>query len=203
MAGLMDLKGVFQRALQPAVDALADRGVTPNQVTGAVIAGSALVGAAMARWPGRTALALPAWLVARITLNTVDGMIARQRRLETPLGAVLNELGDAMSDAMLYLPLCMFPGAPSALVVCCVVLGMLAETAGLAAVAAGRARRYDGPLAKPDRAAAFALIATLLGAGVHPGPWLVAALAAASLLSALTILRRVRRATTSPASGTA
>jgi CDP-diacylglycerol--glycerol-3-phosphate 3-phosphatidyltransferase len=194
MAGLMDLKGGFQRALQPVADALADRGVTPNQVTCAVIAGSALVGAAMALWPGRTALALPAWLVARITLNTVDGMIARQRGLATPLGAVLNELGDALSDALLYLPLCLFPGVPAALMVSCVALGMLAETAGLAALAAGCARRYDGPLTKPDRAATFALVAGLLGAGVPPGRWLIAALAAASLLSVLTILRRVRRA---------
>ena len=161
-----------------------------------LLAAVPLVGAAMALRPGRTALALPAWLVARIALNTIDGMIARQRGLATPLGAVLDEFGDALSDALLYFPLCLFPGVPAALMVSCVALGMLAETTGLAALAANRARRYDGPLTKPDRAATFALMAGLLGAGVPPGRWLIAALAAASLLSVLTILRRVRRAVT-------
>ncbi len=39
-----------------------------------------------------------------MALNAVDGMLAREYRQKSRLGAVLNELSDVLADAALYLP---------------------------------------------------------------------------------------------------
>ena len=45
-------------------------------------------------------------------LNALDGMLAREFDRPTPLGALLNEIGDLVSDAALYLPLALLLPAP-------------------------------------------------------------------------------------------
>jgi CDP-diacylglycerol--glycerol-3-phosphate 3-phosphatidyltransferase len=121
-------------------------------------------------------------------------MLAREHDMKSRRGAVLNELGDVISDAGLYLPLALVPGVPSALVTVLVVLGVISEMAGVVAVQIGAERRYDGPLGKSDRAFAFGLIAFLLGCGVKPGKWLVIALSVLVAMAVVTIIRRARRA---------
>lgn len=39
-----------------------------------------------------------------MTLNALDGMLARECNQKTRLGAILNETGDVISDIVLYLP---------------------------------------------------------------------------------------------------
>ena len=69
-------------------------------------------GAALGR---ATAVYLPPVLLARMALNAVDGMLAREHAMQSALGAILNELGDVLSDTALYLPLAAAPGpAPRA-----------------------------------------------------------------------------------------
>lgn len=67
-------------------------------------------------------------------------------------------------------------------------------TLGALALALWAPRRYDGPMGKSDRAAAFGLIALLLGIGVPPAPWLGPALWLILALAAWTIVRRARAA---------
>jgi CDP-diacylglycerol--glycerol-3-phosphate 3-phosphatidyltransferase len=196
MATIYDLKPAFQDLLRPACRALARAGVTANQVTVAAAVGSIALGACLAwrpeaRW---TLLLLPAWLFARMALNAIDGMLAREHDMRSALGGVLNELGDVVSDVALYLPLALVPGVPAAWMVAVVVLGILTEMAGVVAVQVGASRRYDGPFGKSDRAFAFGLLALLLGCGVPAGRWLAAALAVAAALSAWTVVNRARRA---------
>ena len=52
---------------------------------------------------------LPVILLVRMGLNAVDGMLAREFGQKSRLGAVLNEVGDVLSDAALYLPLALVP----------------------------------------------------------------------------------------------
>src|SRR5439155_1057116 len=82
-------------------------GLTPNAVTLAALAGSVAVGTVLlpARSSPTRLLLLPVWLFARMALNAIDGMIAREHNLASSLGAVLNEFGDVISDLVLYLPL--------------------------------------------------------------------------------------------------
>ena len=48
-------------------------------------------------------LGLPIVLALRMALNAADGMLAREHGQASPLGFYLNELGDIISDAALYL----------------------------------------------------------------------------------------------------
>src|SRR5262245_13351190 len=106
-ASIYDLKPRFQALLRPLVAALVQAGVRPNHVTLAALVGSAAIGVAIARWHDepRVFVLLPVWLFVRMALNALDGMMAREHALKTDLGAVLNEVGDVLSDLALYLPL--------------------------------------------------------------------------------------------------
>lgn len=195
MASIYDLKPAFQRLLRPLAAGIVRAGVTPNQVTAGALLLSAAVGAVMAwtrsRW---SLLLLPPALLARMALNALDGMMAREHGMRTRLGALLNELGDVISDALLYLPLALVPGWPAAAMVCAVVLAGASELAGVAAVQAGASRRYDGPMGKSDRAAVFGALGLALGLGVPAGRWLDVVLWVVVALLVLTIANRVRKA---------
>ena len=191
-----ELKPRFQELLRRPTAALAGAGVSANQVTLAALALSVVCGGAIALWPARSwpLLLLPFALFLRMALNAVDGMLAREHGQASPLGAVLNELGDLLSDAALYLPLALVPGLSAPLVVLAVVLTLIAEAAGILGFAVGASRRYDGPMGKSDRAVVFGGLGLLLALGVPPGGWLDWLLWLVLLLLIFTVVNRVRRA---------
>lgn len=196
MATIYDLKPAFQGLLRRPANALAGAGVTANQVTLAALLLSIGTGAMLLAWPTRRwVLALvPVVLFLRMALNAIDGMLAREHGMKSRLGAVLNELGDVVSDAALYLPFAFVPGVPAGWVVLVVLVGILGEMAGVVAVQVGASRRYDGPFGKSDRAFLFGLLALLLAIGVEPGAWVGILLAAACALGVLTVFNRARAA---------
>src|SRR5580704_15540565 len=106
MASIYDLKPKFQGLLRPLTNTLARSGVTANQVTVFAMLLSFATGAAIYHFRSlRVLLLLPIVLFLRMALNAIDGMLARDHNQKTPVGAMLNELGDVFSDAALYLPL--------------------------------------------------------------------------------------------------
>lgn len=196
MASIYDIKPAFQARLRPLTRALAGAGVTANQVTVAAALLSGAVGACIAfnptaRWP---LLVLPGFLFARMALNAIDGLLAREHGMKSRLGAVLNEIGDVLADSALYLPLALVPGFSPWLVVVLTLLALVSEMTGVVAVQIGAPRRYDGPMGKSDRAFAFGLLALLLGLGVPPGRWLFYVQLLLGLLLLATIFNRARRA---------
>jgi len=141
MASLYELKPIFQACLRPLAVGLATRGVTANQVTIAAAVMSVAVGILVAWAQGGTILLLlPVALFLRMALNAIDGMLAREHGMKSALGAVLNEIGDMVSDAALYLPLALVPGVPAAWVVLFVVAALLTEAAGLVGTMVRRIR---------------------------------------------------------------
>ncbi len=196
MASIYQLKSAFQNILRPLTRALAAAHVTANHVTLAALALSCLVGGVIAAHPDQTSLLLllPGTLFIRMALNAIDGMLAREHDMKTRLGAVLNELGDVVSDTALYLPLALVPAFNLWLVVGLVILAVMVEMVGVMAIQIGAARNYAGPMGKSDRAVALGLIALLLGLGVAEGTWVTAALSAMLLLSLFTVYNRARLA---------
>lgn len=188
------LKSGFQDLLRPAAQALARGGVTANQVTIAAVALCAAWAAGAflveAQW---WLLLLPPVLLARMALNALDGMLAREHGQASKLGAVLNEAGDLLGDALCYLPLALLLPGDTALLLAVVALGLLGEVVGIAVQAAGGVRAYDGPLGKPDRAFAFSLLSVIAYSDVDllPLAWngLYALLIALALLTAWNRLR--------------
>ena len=196
MASVYDLKPRFQNLLRPLCAAMANAGVTANQVTIAAAAISVALGCAIlatggAKW---TLLLLPPILFVRMALNAIDGMLAREFGQKSRLGAILNELGDVVSDAGLYLPFAVVPGVPAILVGLVVAIAVMTEMAGVVAIQIGAPRRYDGPFGKSDRALFFGFLALALGVGVPPGDVTTAYLAIMAFAGVLTIVNRARAA---------
>jgi CDP-diacylglycerol--glycerol-3-phosphate 3-phosphatidyltransferase len=196
MPTIYQLKPAFQNLLRPLTNALAIMGMTPNQVTLTALLLSFVVGGVIAWSPheSRLLLLLPFALFVRMALNAIDGMLAREHAMKSRLGAILNELGDVLSDAALYLPLALVPGILPALIVSSVVLAIAVEMTGVVAVQIGASRNYAGPMGKSDRAFVFGLIALLLGLGLTPGLWANSLIAGVALLSGWTIVNRARLA---------
>lgn len=196
MASIYDLKPKFQALWRPLVRWLARVGVTANQVTVLAALLSIAVGGWVAYCPAsRAALAaVPVLLFVRMALNAIDGMLAREHDQKSRLGAVLNEVGDVVSDAALYLPFALVAGFQPALVVAIVVLAVISEMTGVVGLQIGASRRYDGPMGKSDRAFVFGALALLIVCGVPTGRWLMVVLGIVVALLVLTIVNRARRA---------
>jgi CDP-diacylglycerol--glycerol-3-phosphate 3-phosphatidyltransferase len=167
MPSIYDIKPAFQAVLKPFMRHLARCGVTPNQVTLSALLLSFLGGAMLwySQADVRVLFFMPALLFVRMALNALDGMLAREYGQSTPLGEVLNEVGDIASDTALYLPLVLFFYASPVtvmLIVLFVLLACLTEFCGVLARAMTGVRRYDGPMGKSDRALVISLLALAL-----------------------------------------
>jgi phosphatidylglycerophosphate synthase len=196
MASVYDLKPRFQGLLRPTMDTLASTGVTPNAVTLTAVIGSIVVGSVVSFSSRRPVflLLLPIWLFVRMALNAIDGMMARELNLSSHLGAILNELGDAVSDLGLYLTLA-FVYEPSRWPVVAFSIGaVLTEFSGVLGRALGATRRYDGPMGKSDRAfviGALGLVTFVFPDIIKAWPWIFSI---ATILTVLTCFNRLTRA---------
>lgn len=190
---IYQLKPQFQQLLQPLMRALVRCRVTPNQITLATMLLSVAYGAALAMQPQRAGLwaGLAGFLLLRMALNAIDGMLANATGQKTRLGTLLNEICDQVSDVALYLPFMLVLHAP--LVVLALAAALLAEFAGVLALSVGAARRFDGPMGKSDRAFWFGLLGLLVAWGAAP-LLLNGVLALVLALSAWTVVNRLRQA---------
>jgi CDP-diacylglycerol--glycerol-3-phosphate 3-phosphatidyltransferase len=198
MISVYQLKPAFQRLLQPILRQFRLWGVTPNQLTVTALLLSAAIGSTF--WLQAADrfiwLLLPIGLLLRMALNALDGMMARQFGLQSRLGAVLNELGDVLSDLFLIFPLMLVLPEARWFIGLFGVLAVLNEFAGLLGQALGGERRYDGPMGKSDRA----LLLGLLGLGAFFWPallnytaWLFGLGSGLMLLSTFIRLRHAAR----------
>ena len=196
MASIYDLKPKFQNLLRPGVSKLATVGVSANQITVlamclSLVAGVLIYSFSSQNWP---LLVIPVVLFVRMALNAIDGMLAREHNMKSSLGAMLNELGDVLSDVALYLPLAAIDGINSTLMVLIVLFSIISEMTGVISVQIGASRRYDGPMGKSDRALIFGVIGLVLGLGYSPFPWVNYMLIVILILLGLTVLNRAKRA---------
>ncbi len=195
MPSIYQLKPRFQNLLRPGVQRLYARGVSANQVTLAAAAVSVLLGALLAWLPQHTWLfaLIPLWMLLRMALNAVDGMLAREFGQQSKLGAYLNELSDVVADSALYLPFALLVGVSPTLVVLVVVLAVISEYAGVLGPMVGASRRYDGPMGKSDRAFSFGVLGAGVASGLLPASWINGLLAVILLLLLATLVNRVRQ----------
>lgn len=198
MASIYQLKPAFQSLLRPIVKTLAKLGVSANAVTLFACALSVGLGYAFLFYPNKHILycILPAFLLIRMALNAIDGLLAREHNMKSNLGAFLNELTDVLSDALLYFPFALVSGVRVDYALLFVTLCGLSEMAGIMGAQVGSIRRYDGPMGKSDRAFVIGLISLLLAFDVIPRVrdyfnWMFIAL---SILTFLTVVNRITKA---------
>lgn len=196
---IYDLKPKFQNLLRPIVRQLFEAGITANQVTLAALGLSIIVGALLAIFPSPYLfILLPFVLFIRMALNAIDGMLAREHNQKSHLGAMLNELGDVISDVALYLPFVLiFPHA-FWWILLILFLSVLTEFIGVIAQAIGASRRYDGPVGKSDRAFVFGALGLFvcIFPQLMTASWINILFIIFALLLSYTCYNRIRRALT-------
>lgn len=195
MISIYQLKPRFQNLLRPLVKQLFKQGVTANQVTLIACLISILIGLGVAycvNAPHFFAL-IPLWMILRMALNAIDGMLAREFGQQSQLGAYLNELTDSIADSALFLPFALLPEVSGAAVVVLTLLAMLSEYAGVLAPMVGAQRRYDGPMGKSDRAFCFGILGAGVALGWLTALWINVVLVLICTLLLYTIYNRVRQ----------
>jgi len=136
---------------------------------------------------------IPLWMLLRMALNAIDGMLAREFNQQSPLGAYLNELCDVVADCALILPFALIADVSLLLVMLVTLLAVFSEYSGVLGPMIGASRRYDGPMGKSDRALVLGLLAMAIALGWASAPWINGVFALIAVLLAYTLFNRVRQ----------
>ncbi len=171
----MDLyrsKSSIVRAVDPVIERLARRGVSPDLITLAAVPVGLVAGALLLLSPTApiVLLASPVRAGLRLLLNLLDGALARATGKIHPRGELYNELGDRIADIAFLAPVAFLPGADRTTVLLGVLGAVLASFVGVVSRAAGADRIYRGILSKPGRMvllSGFAIAAFAIG----PNAW--------------------------------
>ena len=195
MISIYQLKPKFQSLLRPCANRLNNANITANQVTISACLASIFVSFIVGLFSSYQWIfcVIPIWMLIRMALNAIDGMLAREFQQKTDLGAYLNEIGDVISDIALLLVFMQLDNVSNNLVILVVLLSFLSEYAGVLGLMVGSSRRYDGPMGKSDRAFVFGAIC--LGIGIYQLPldcinpilWMI------SFLLIYTVINRIRK----------
>lgn len=186
--------------------ALAQRNVTPNQISQASIVAALIAGGAF--WA--TALTSNAVTVGcllvlaaaacqlRLLCNLLDGMVAIEAGKAAPDGPVWNEFPDRISDILIFAGVGFGIGAPALGFAAATMAVLTAYTRELG-TGIGFAADFSGPMAKPHRMALITVAAILSifetgwvaqGTLLTVALWVVVAGAAATSVSRARRLRR-------------
>lgn len=195
MPSIYQIKPAFQNLLRPWVQRLFNQGTTANQITLIAGIGSVLVGAVIAGFVQHPWVfwLVPAWMILRMALNAIDGMLAREFNQQSHLGAYLNELCDIAADCALILPFALLPGVSLWLVLLVALLALFSEYSGVLGPMVGASRRYDGPMGKSDRAFVLGVVAVAIALGWISALWINGVFAVIAVLLVYTLINRVRQ----------
>lgn len=182
--------------------------LTPNMISVASV-GIAVIGCSCLVLAGifddavaRTLLLLTAAFCAplRLLANMLDGMLAVEGGMSSPVGELYNELPDRLSD-ILFLAGAGYAAAqvPGGVTVGWVAASLAVLTAYVRSLGAaqGLSNHFNGPMSKPRRM--WVLVLGCLAALTEPllplplGTFLVVALVVISLGSLMTVVVRLRR----------
>lgn len=169
MISIYNLKPKFQAFLKPILEFLHSKGITANQITLVSVFWSFII--AMFFWFGDLNnyffLCLPIGLFVRMALNALDGMMARTYNQQSKLGEILNELGDVISDTVLFLPLMKYEPNAMYFITIFICSSILNEFAGILSKVISGERHYDGPMGKSDRAFVIGFYGLLAFFGIY------------------------------------
>jgi phosphatidylglycerophosphate synthase len=153
---------IFRRTARLLVEWCVRLGVHPNLVSYSSMAASAGAGLCFWRAGGHPWLLIPAvgFCYLRLWLNMLDGMVALASGKSSPVGEIVNELPDRISDVLIFVgaghsgicePLAGYWAA---------ILALLVAYVGTLGQAAGAQREFCGVMSKPWRMVAL-----------HVGSW--------------------------------
>lgn len=192
---LYSIKPAFQKLLRPLMYWLYYKNITANHITLAAMILSFIIGGLLVIFPNpRIYWLLPVTLFIRMALNALDGMLARECNQQSRLGAILNELGDVLSDIVLYLPFGLLVSSNLSLVIVMLFFAVLTEFCGILAQTINGIRSYSGPMGKSDRALILGTWALLLSIWPQLNAWNNLVWSISLLLLIWTCINRCRSA---------
>ncbi len=163
MISVYNIKPKFQQLLKPILEILYKRGITANIITLVAIILSCLSGLLVWMHPfGITFILLPIILLVRMALNALDGMMARNYNMQSKLGELLNELGDVISDFIMFFPLFKLFHLNLYILITFLFLSLINEFVGILGKVISGVRRYEGPMGKSDRAFVIGLTSLII-----------------------------------------
>lgn len=191
---IYDLKPAFQNLLRPIVRQVHSTGITPNQIT----LFTCCLSIAFGLWLYTTGTAklfafFPVFLFLRMAMNAIDGMLAKEHNMKTPVGAIYNEVTDVVSDGFLYIAFLPFSFINKELLFFVIYFSAVTEITGLAVLSNGKPRQYAGPMGKSDRAFVFSVMAILIATGVEMPMLYNGVLSIVALLLIVTIFNRAKK----------
>jgi len=145
---------------------------------------------AWSEWTHILLLTLPFLLLVRMILNALDGMVANVTNNTTPIGMVLNEVCDVISDLALFSAFLLVLKIPTPLWWSLIVLSLLTEFVSLAVYQASNIRSHSGPFGKSDRAVFLGILAVILVVIPNSSEWILAYTLSGILLALITIFNR-------------
>ncbi|MFN8473788.1 MAG: CDP-alcohol phosphatidyltransferase family protein [Anaerolineae bacterium] len=168
--GIYVIKPQFQRVLHGIEVQLVAWHIKADWLTGAAVGAGAL--AAIIHLTGWAQNSPALWLIPplaliRLSLNALDGQVARRSGTARPWGAVLNEMGDRLADVLFLVPIALVGGIPAALGLTALCAMLLSSLSGVLAASLGFPRLTLGVFAKADRMLALAglyALALIVGA---------------------------------------
>jgi phosphatidylglycerophosphate synthase len=184
--------------------ALARMRVRPDAISVASVVYAMAAGAALLLLPSAAGWQVPALLVAsaagiqlRLLCNMLDGMVAVEGGLRSPVGPLYNEVPDRIADTVILVAAgYALPQLPWSVELGWAAAALAMLTAYIRALGGelGAPGCFHGPMAKPHRMATLT-VAVLAAACTSTWPWwpwiLWSALAAIVLGAAITSLRRL------------
>ncbi len=156
---------------------LARAGVTPNAISimGMVVGILGGVALASTSWPQSDTVRRVLWCVAAVVvplrglLNILDGVVAVNENIASPVGEMYNEVPDRVSDVAILIGAGYAAGGEPVLGLGAAVLAVFVAYVRAQARVAGAAQDYCGPMAKPSRI--FLVTLTALWLAVTPAIW--------------------------------
>ncbi|MCM8533688.1 MAG: CDP-alcohol phosphatidyltransferase family protein [Lentisphaeraceae bacterium] len=153
------LKSGFQRLLSPCCSALIKWRISANFIT--LFAMVSCIAYAWGLFLEQRILLIlfPFFLLFRMILNALDGMVAVKTKTQSRLGMVLNEAGDIISDTALFLSFLAFLPSLKAFVLVLTLGSIFIEILSLVILYKKGIRPFSGPFGKSDRAVFMGILA--------------------------------------------
>lgn len=196
------LKSKFQDLLRPVLKRLVTWNISPNQITlftcalcliyAAFVASSTIF---ITELTSLLLIFLPVFMLVRMALNALDGMVASETKNQTALGSVLNEVCDVISDAALFSMFFLILTDYHVLWWLLTLLALLIECLSLAVFQAHNIRSQSGPFGKSDRAVylgVFAIILSIFPESFVSSYWVLAYIVTGLVLASMTMWNRFK-----------
>lgn len=168
--------------MQRVATALAVRRVTPNSISVAGMVGGILAGVCLAAtapmaaqgWPGHWPvralfIAAAALIQFRLLCNLIDGLVAVEGNMRSPLGELYNEIPDRISDAATIIGAGYALHSSPTLGYVAAVVALLIAYIRAVGKSTGQPSDFRGPMAKQQRMAFItgACIVAAIAPGLH------------------------------------